>query len=122
MARDRRRASVEAVEGGGGGGGRGGRGGERALVEKTHSKVHFIGGRGIYRLVVFISSIIVLLPRRAVARQSHPQPSSLVQEHIFDPLPEPIVTASRVRVRRGDGNLVQNDDDLVVPSTRQRPR
>ena len=92
------------------------------MVEKTHSKVHFIGGRGIYRLVVFISSIIVLLPRRAVARQSHPQPSSLVQEHIFDPLPEPIVTASRVRVRRGDGNLVQNDDDLVVPSTRQRPR
>ena len=68
VARDRRRASVEAAVGGGG---RGGRGGERALVETTHSKVHFIGrkeGRGIYRLVVFYLLLLYYYHDRAVAR------------------------------------------------------
>ena len=54
-----------------GGGGRGGRGGERALVETTHSKVHFIGrkeGRGIYRLVVFYLLLLYYYHDRAVAR------------------------------------------------------
>ena len=96
------------------------RGGDRDEREGSFYRKEGGGGGDLSSSSV-LSSIIVLLPRQS-RRASHPQPSSLVQQHIFDPFPEPIVTASRVRVRRCDGNLVQNDDDLVVPSTRQRPR
>ena len=117
VARDGRRASVEAAVGGGGRGGRGGRGGGRVIgrndsFEGSYRKE----GGGDYRLVVFYLLLLYYYHDRQIARHT-PAVVSRAAAH-FDPFPEPIVTASRVRTRCVE---ISSKTTMTMRSTTRRP-